>query len=123
MSKTSYINISEYISLFPKDVQMVLKELRRVIKTAAPESSEAISYGMPTFRLNGKNLVHFAAYAMHIGFYPTPSGITAFKSELSEYRTSKGAVQFPINESLPLKLIGRVVKFRVLENNRKILKN
>lgn len=117
--KSEFKNIDEYISTFPEEVQEILTELRKTILKAAPEAFEKISYQMPTFFLNG-NLVHFAGYKNHIGFYPTPSGISAFEKELSIYKTSKGAVQFPINEKLPLKLISNIVKFRVEENLRKV---
>ena len=118
MDKTSYTTIDEYISTFPKDVQKILQELHKTIKAAAPEAEERISYQMPTFALNG-NLVHFAAFKNHIGFYPTPSGIEAFKKELSIYEGAKGSVQFPIDKPLPLKLISKIVKFRVAENLKK----
>ena len=108
-------SINEYIKAFPEDVQPILKGLREAIKAAAPGAGETISYGIPTFNLNG-NLVHFAAYKKHIGFYPTSSGIRAFKKELSTYKTSRGTVQFPIDKPLPLTLIARIVKFRVAEN-------
>jgi uncharacterized protein YdhG (YjbR/CyaY superfamily) len=107
--------IDEYIRAFPRDVQKKLSELRATIRRAAPDAVEKISYRMPTF-FQGKNLVHFAAYERHIGFYPTPSGITEFADELSGYATSKGAIQFPIDEPLPLKLVTRIVRFRVAEN-------
>lgn len=94
-----------------------MTELREVVKKAAPEAVETIKYKMPTFYLSG-NLVHFAAYKNHIGFYPTPSGITAFKKELTKYVTSKGAIQFPINQHLPFDLIKRIVEFRVNENSK-----
>jgi uncharacterized protein YdhG (YjbR/CyaY superfamily) len=110
--------IDGYIRGFPRDVQKKLTGLRSTIRRAAPDATEKISYGMPTF-FQRKNLVHFAAYEHHIGFYPTPSGITGFKDELSRYVTSKGAVQFPIDESLPLELVTRIVKFRVAENEAK----
>lgn len=110
--------IDEYIRQFPREVQKKLTDLRATIRKAAPDATEKISYGMPTF-FHKKNLVHFAAYQHHIGFYPTPSGITGFGSELSRYVTSKGAVQFPIDEPLPLELIARIVKFRVAENEAK----
>jgi len=116
--KVVFSSIDEYIMTFPKDVQEVLKELRETIKAAAPNAGERISYQMPTFFLKG-NLVHFAAYQKHIGFYPTPSGIQAFKKELSVYKNAKGSVQFPIDKPLPLELISRIVKFRVAENLRK----
>ncbi len=111
--------IDEYITKFPSDVQELLKQIRQTIKDAAPDASEKISYQMPTFYLNG-NLVHFAAYKNHIGFYPTPSGITAFAEKLAGYKSSKGAVQFPIHESMPLDLIKRIVEFRVKENLSKV---
>lgn len=115
-SKPSGFNsIDEYIATFPEDIQKILEELRQTIKASAPEASEKISYQMPTFFLKG-NLVHFAAHPHHIGFYPTPSGIEAFQQELSVYKSSKGAVQFPIDQPLPLELIARIVKFRVAEN-------
>ena len=118
-SKKSGINsIDEYIATFPKDIQKILEELRATIKAAAPDAEEKISYQMPTFFLNG-NLVHFAAFKKHIGFYPTPSGIEAFQKELSVYNGAKGSVQFPIDEPMPLKLISRIVKFRVAENIKK----
>lgn len=108
-------NIDQYIATFPKDIQSTLKELRQAIKESAPEAEEAIRYQMPTFRLNG-NLLHFAAYKNHIGFYPTPSGIEAFKSELSKYEVSKGTIKFPLNTPIPLDLIRKIVKYRVQEN-------
>lgn len=108
-------SIDEYILEFPVETQEILKSLRDVIKESAPDAYEKISYQMPTFDLHG-NLVHFAAYKNHIGFYPTPSGIEAFKVELSEYKGAKGSVQFPIAKPLPLDLISKIVKFRVAEN-------
>lgn len=114
-SKLKFQNIDEYISLYPKEVQATLKSLRETISKAAPDAEEAISYQIPTFKLNG-NLVHFAAYKNHVGFYPAPSGIEAFKKELSKYKSSKGAVQFPIDEKPPLSLISKIVKYRVKEN-------
>ncbi|MEQ8236008.1 MAG: DUF1801 domain-containing protein [Syntrophomonadaceae bacterium] len=108
-------SIDEYISHFPPSIQEILQELRQTIQAAAPGSQEKISYQMPTFWLGG-NLVHFAVYKHHIGFYPTPSAIEAFQEELMAYKSSKGAVQFPLGEPLPLELISRMVKFRVAEN-------
>ena len=107
--------IDEYIAQFPPDIQDMLTMVRNVINEAAPEAKEKISYQMPTFVLHG-NLVHFAACKNHIGFYPTPSGIEAFKNELAEYKGSKGAVQFPLDKPLPYELISKIVKFRVAEN-------
>ncbi len=116
--KSSINSIDDYIATFPKDIQKILKELQSTIKAAAPDAEEKISYQMPTFFLNG-NLVHFAAFKKHIGFYPTPSGIEAFQKELSVYDGAKGSVQFPIDEPMPLKLISRIVKFRAAENIKK----
>ena len=110
--------IDDYIAQFPPEVQEMLQELRATIQTAAPEATEAISYQMPTFKLYG-NLVHFAAYKNHIGFYPVPTGIAAFQEELSVYKQGKGSVQFPLNQPLPLDLIRRIVRFRVAENMEK----
>ena len=109
-------NVDEYIARFPEEVRLILEMIRKTIKdNVPPETVEKISYGMPTFFL-WKNLVHFAAYTSHIGFYPAPSGLTAFKHEVSKYRNSKGAVQFPLDQPIPLDLIARIVKFRVNEN-------
>jgi len=110
-----FTSIDEYIATFPGEVQLLMEELRATIKAAAPEAKEKISYQMPTFFLKG-NLVHFAAYKKHIGFYPTPSGIQAFQNELSIYKGAKGSVQFPLDKPLPLELIGRIVRYRVAEN-------
>lgn len=115
MIKIKPRNIDEFISNYPQDIQLLLEKMRSTIKEAAPGVQEKISYGIPTFILNG-NLVHFAPYKNHIGFYPSPSGIQAFQKELTRYKSSKGAIQFPIDEPLPLKLINRIVKFRVKEN-------
>ena len=106
--------IDNYIITFPLEVQKILNEFRESIKIAAPNAQEKISYGMPTFYLNG-NLVHFAACKNHVGFYPTPSAIEAFKTELSMYKSSKGAVQFPYNQTMPFDLISQIVTFRVQE--------
>jgi len=112
------VNTDAYISGFPKETQKLLKLMRATIKKAAPMASEKISYGIPTFTLNG-NLVHFAAYEKHIGFYPGAKAITVFKKEISAYKWAKGSVQFPLDEPLPLKLITKIVKFRVQENLKK----
>ena len=110
--------IDEYIDQFPEDVKGILNELRQTIREAAPEAQETINYQMPTFTLNG-NLVHFAAFKNHIGFYPTPTGIEAFKEELSVYKGAKGSVQFPIDQPLPWSLIRRIVEYRVKENSER----
>lgn len=112
-------DIDEYIAAFEGDVQANLVKLRATIKKAAPKAEEKMSYAIPTFFLGGKNLVHFAAFDKHIGFYPTPSGVAAFAKKLKPYPTSKGAVQFPLDKPLPLTLITKIVKFRVLENLQK----
>jgi uncharacterized protein YdhG (YjbR/CyaY superfamily) len=108
--------MDEYIKSFPKDVQSILEEMRKTIRKAAPQAAEAISYQMPTFKLNGKNLVHFAAFKNHIGFYPIPSAIKAFERELSQYKQGKGSVQFPIDRQIPYNLVRKIVIFRVKEN-------
>lgn len=108
-------NVDEYINDFPKDVQKILEKLRATIRKAAPAAEETINYGIPTFTLHG-NLVHYAAYKNHIGFYPAPSGIQAFKEELSVYEGAKGSIKFPIEKPLPFPLITKIVKFRVTEN-------
>lgn len=111
-------SIDEYIANFPADIQLLLNQMRETISKAAPDATEKISYQMPTFFLKG-NLVHFAALKNHIGFYPTPSGIIAFQKELTRYQSSKGAVQFPLDEPLPFDLVTKMVKFRVKENLQK----
>lgn len=108
-------DIDAYIAGFPEDVQEKLEQIRKVIREAAPEAQEAISYQIPTFKLYG-NLVHFAAYKSHIGFYPTSRGVEQFKEELSAYKGGKGTVQFPLDQPIPFDLIRRIVAFRVAEN-------
>ena len=107
--------IDKYIQGFPGDVQEILQAIRMTIRKAAPEAEETIKYGMPTFTLEG-NLVHFAAYKKHIGFYPAPSGIENFKDELSAYASAKGSVQFPLDRPIPYDLISKITAFRVVEN-------
>jgi len=107
--------IDEYIAAFPKETQILLEIMRKTIGEAAPEAVEAISYQIPTFKLKG-NLVHFAGYKHHIGFYPGSAGIAAFKDELSKFKSAKGSVQFPADQPLPLELITQIVKFRRKEN-------
>jgi uncharacterized protein YdhG (YjbR/CyaY superfamily) len=113
--KTPSKDIDEYIASFPRDIQEILEKLRVTIREAAPEAEETISYHIPTFTLKG-NLVHFAAYKKHIGFYPAPSGIAKFKKELSAYEGAKGSVKFPLAKPIPFSLISEIVKFRVEEN-------
>jgi uncharacterized protein YdhG (YjbR/CyaY superfamily) len=113
--RKAFKTIDEYIATFPKNIQRILQELRQAIRDSAPKAEEAISYQIPTFKLNG-NLVYFAAFKNHIGFYPTSSGIEAFKGKLSPYEVSKGTVRFPINKPIPLDLIRKIVSYRVKEN-------
>jgi uncharacterized protein YdhG (YjbR/CyaY superfamily) len=107
-----------YISGFPGEIQLLLQQMRVTIRNSAPEAEEIMSYGMPSYRLGGL-LVHFAGYKNHIGFYPAPSGIVAFKKELSVYKGAKGSVQFPLDIPLPLDLISQIVEFRAIENREK----
>lgn len=111
----NYKNIDEYIKSFSKSEQEKLRQMRALVLKLVPKGEEAIRYGMPTLRLNNKNLLHYACFKKHFGFYPAPSGIKAFQKELSKYVTSKGAIQFPLDKPLPVILITKVVKFRVSE--------
>ena len=119
MSRGQFKTIDEFVASFPKNVRNLLEELRGVIEESAPGAEETISYGIPTFDLNGKHLVHFSAYKSHVGFYPTSSGIRAFKKELFPFKTSKGTVQFPLDKPIPFDLVKRIVKFRVKETESK----
>ena len=114
-TKSTPQTIDEYIAGFPKDIQAILQKIRKIVKKAAPDAQEKISYQMPTFYLNG-NLVHFAAFKHHIGFYPTPSGTAKFQKEISKYKAAKGSIQFPLDEPIPYDLITKIVEFRVKEN-------
>ena len=107
--------VDEFISNYPQDVQTILQKIRALIQKSAPGAEETIGYGIPTFKLNGKNLVHFSAFKEHIGFYPTPTGIEKFKKELSAYEGAKGSVKFPLNKPIPYALITKIVQFRVKE--------
>jgi uncharacterized protein YdhG (YjbR/CyaY superfamily) len=111
----SFKTIDEYIANSPEETKPILSKIRATIRKAAPNAQETINYGIPTFTLNG-NLVHFAGFKSHIGFYPTPSGIERFKNELSKYKGAKGSVQFPLDKPIPYGLITKIVKFRVKEN-------
>ena len=113
-TRIKFNNIDDYIASFPHETQLILEKLRLTIRKAAPDAKETINYGIPTFTLNG-NLVHFAAFRNHVGFYPTSSGIEAFKKELSVYEGAKGSVKFPISELLPFDLVRKIVEFRVKE--------
>lgn len=113
---TKFSTIDEYHASLPTDIQKILQQLRQTIKQVAPQATEIISYNIPTFKLN-KNLVHYAAYKGHIGFYPTSSPLTVFKDELADFKTSKGAIQFPIDKPLPTTLIKKIVKYRIEQDN------
>lgn len=118
MENNAFTSIDEYIAQFPPEIQEILQSVRKVIKESAPDATEKISYQMPTFALHG-NLVHFAGYKNHIGFYPAPSGIEAFQKELSAFKGAKGSVQFPLDKPMPYDLISRIVKYRAAENTEK----
>ena len=120
-SKAKFTTIDAYIASFPKEVQGILEEVRQTIRQAAPGAVEAFSYQIPTFKLNGSNLVHFAAWKEHIGFYATPSGNAAFKKELARYKVAKGSIPFPLGEPFPYDLLTKIVKFRMkeIESKRK----
>lgn len=120
-NKVTFESMDHYISTFPADIQETLESIRQVIREAAPEASETISYQMPTFWQQG-NVVHFAAFKNHIGFYPAPSGISEFEQELAPYITGKGTIQFPLGQPIPYELITKIVKFRVGENIAKAKK-
>lgn len=119
--KLTIASIDECIATYPLATQKLMKQVRATIRKAAPKAEEYIGYGMPAYKLNGKPLVYFSGYKNHIGFYATPTGHKEFKAELSKYKQGKGSVQFPIDEPLPLKLIERIVKFRVKENSTKTI--
>jgi uncharacterized protein YdhG (YjbR/CyaY superfamily) len=113
--QTAPQSIDEYIAGFPQDVQMVLEEIRQAVRAAAPDAEETISYQMPTFRLQGHNLVYFAAFKKHIGFYPAPIGVAEFEQALALYGAGKGTLKFPLNQPMPFDLISKLVKFRAQE--------
>jgi uncharacterized protein YdhG (YjbR/CyaY superfamily) len=113
--KKEFKTIDEYIVTFPKNIQTILQEMRQAIRDAAPQAEEAISYQMPAFKQNGI-LVYFAAFKNHISFFPTASGVVAFKEELADYVASKGTVQFPLDKPIPFELVKKIVRFRVKEN-------
>lgn len=113
-------SIDEYIAEFPQETREMLEEIRAIIRAAAPDATETIAYAIPTFDLNGKHLVHFAGFTNHVGLYPTPSGIVAFKEELEPYRSGKGSARFPLGRPLPKELIRRIVEFRLQEVTGKV---
>ena len=121
MQSKKFSNVTAYFNSFPKSTRVLLSQMREIIRKAAPDAEEKIAYNMPAFTLNGP-LVYFAAFKNHIGFYATPTGHEQFAQELSKYKQGKGSVQFPIDEPLPLKLIEKIVKFRVKENLSRIKK-
>ena len=112
-NRSTATTIDEYIAEFPPEVQVRLEEMRTLIRSLAPDATESISYAIPTFDLNGKHLVHFAAYKNHIGFYPTPNGLDAFAEQLRQYKSGKGSAQFPLDQPLPTELIRQIVEYRV----------
>jgi uncharacterized protein YdhG (YjbR/CyaY superfamily) len=120
--ENNFQSVDDYIKSFPEDIQELLKQIRAVIKLAAPEAEEGISYGMPAYKTYGRPLVYFAGFSKHIGFYATPTGHSAFSEELSKYRQGKGSVQFPLDKPLPLDLISQITEFRVIENSEKYKK-
>ena len=115
-TRSTATSIDEYIAEFPPKTREKLQEIRALIRTTAPDATESIAYAIPTFDLNGRHLVHFAAFQKHIGLYPTPSGMVAFSKELEPYKSGKGSAQFPLDQPLPIDLIRRIVEFRVEEN-------
>lgn len=115
--------IDEYIAGFPIETQVILEQIRATIKETAPNAGEKIGYGIPTFTWQGTNLVHFAAFKNHVGFYPAPVGLEEFKEELLSYKQGKGSVQFPMDKPIPLDLISKIVRFRIEQNSAKIEKS
>jgi uncharacterized protein YdhG (YjbR/CyaY superfamily) len=120
MQSGDYKTIAQYIALFPKNTQTKLKEVKLVIAKAAPKAVEAISYGIPTYKLNGKNLIHFAGYKSHVGFYPGSKAVEIFSDKLAKYKTAKGSIQFPIETKMPLSLITKIVKYRVVVESKRL---
>jgi uncharacterized protein YdhG (YjbR/CyaY superfamily) len=118
MALTKPNNIDEYIAGFPKEIQGILEQVRATIKEAAPGAKETIKYAMPSFTLKG-NLVYFAAFKNHVGFYPVPTGIKEFEDDFSHYKTGKGSIQFPFDKPMPLGLITKIVQFRIEESSRR----
>ena len=117
--KTNYNSVEAYIESFPKDLQMLLTQVRNIIMKNAPQATETIAYGMPAYKTHGKPLVYFSGFKNHIGFYATPTGHEAFHEALSQYKQGKGSVQFPLDQPIPFDLIAQIVLFRVTENEQK----
>lgn len=118
-SKPNFATIDEYIAIFPSDVQKILEKVRKSINKAAPGATEAISYQIPAFKLDGKNLIHFAAFKNHVSIYPAPRGYDEFKDKIAAYKGGKGTVQFPLDQPIPYRLITRIVRFRVKKHKEK----
>ncbi len=116
MQKTEYKTVDEYIGAFPQEIQIILNQIRQIVKTHAPEAVESINYMMPAYKTHGKPLIYFAAMKNHIGFYATPDGNVAFQRELAKYKQGKGSIQFQLNEPMPYDLMAEMVKFKVLQN-------
>lgn len=113
--------IDDFIAKYPPDVQQILQKIRGIVREVAPEAQEKLNYGIPTFTLNG-NLVHYSAFKNHVGFYPTPSGMEKFKTQLSKYEGAKGSVKFPLDQPIPYELIRKITEFRVKEQQAKARK-
>lgn len=118
MAKSTYKSVDDYIQGFPRDIQKVLEETRSLIQELVPDAEETIKYDMPTFTLNGKNLVYFAAWKKHLGFYPVPTGNPEWEAKLANYKTGNGSIQFPYDKMIPYDLIKKLVKYRVQENKK-----
>jgi uncharacterized protein YdhG (YjbR/CyaY superfamily) len=118
-NNTGFGSMDEYIATFPEETQKILEEIRALIKSMVPDAREKISYQIAAFELNGKNLIHFAGWKKHISLYPIPSGTDAFNKEVSQYADGKGTVKFPLDKPMPMKLISRIVKFRMADNLKK----
>ncbi len=116
-----YTTIEEYVANYPKSVQLTLDEIRRLIKKLVPDAIETISYGIPTYKYKGKNLIHFAAYGKHIGLYPGSQAIELFKGDLTDYKTSKGTIQFPLDKPIPLELVSKIVRSNIEEIDSKTM--
>ena len=114
--KAGFKSVDEYIETFPKNVQKILKQVRRTIKAAAPGAREKISYQIAAFELNGRNLIHFAGWKNHIAIYPIPSGSEAFNKQAAQYADGKGTLKFPLDKPMPLRLITKIVEYRVIDN-------
>ncbi len=122
MAKTNFQSVDEYIATFPEATQKVLEEVRSIIKSVAPEAKEKISYQIAAFELGGRNLIHFGGWKKHVSLYPIPAGSEAFNQEIAKYADGKGTVKFPLDKSLPVKLIARAVKYRLADHLKNTVK-